>query len=393
MDRKIIHVDMDAFFAAVEQLDNPDLKGKPVIVGGRPNQRGAVSAASYEARKFGVHSGMALSVAGYKCPQGVFLPPNFARYREISDEIMDIFRHYTPLVEPLSLDEAFLDVTGSERLFGPVEAIAREIQDRILRELNLTASVGVAPNKFLAKVASDLQKPLGFVVIPPEKKLEILQGLPVSAIWGVGDKTAQVLQQMGVLTVRDLIALPSSDLKAHFGVMGEQLYNLARGIDDRPVVPNSDPKSMGREVTFPQDVADKEVISATLLELAEKVGRRLRKNGLSGRTITFKIRYSDMKTVSRSITLMESTNLAEKIYQGASRLFEGLPFNPQKYRLVGISLSHLETEAGQQLNLFSEEEVKLSKLAKAADRLRDKYGDSIITRARVLERHDEIRKS
>ena len=282
-NRQIIHVDMDAFYASVEQRDNPELRGKPVVVGGKPKSRGVVATCSYEARKYGIRSAMPLSEAYRRCPHAVFLPVDFAKYRRVSQQLHKIFQDYTPLVEPLSLDEAFLDVTASLRLFGSAENIARELKKRIKDELNLTASIGLAPNKFLAKIASDIQKPDGFVVIDEDQIEAFLDPLPVERIWGVGPKTAEQLHELNVRTVRDLKKIDKPTLNRLFGQLGNQLYYLARGIDDRPVEPEREAKSIGREITFQQDLTDPEVLKTYLLDLSLDVGRRLRKAGLKAR--------------------------------------------------------------------------------------------------------------
>jgi DNA polymerase-4 len=281
----MIHVDMDAFYASVEQRDRPELAGKPVIVGGSPERRGVVAAANYVAREFGVHSAMPSVTARRLCPHGVFLPSRIDYYAEVSQQIRGIFERFTPLVEPLALDEAFLDVTGSEPLFGPAVKIGREIKRVIHQEVRLVASVGVAPNKFLAKIASDLEKPDGFVVVEPGHVSEFLDPLPVERIWGVGRQGSQVFHRLAVRTVGQLRQLPLEVLKQHFGAGGEHFWQLARGIDDRRVVPDRDAKSISHETTFQRDIDDRDVLRAWLLDLTEQVGWRLRRHGLRGRTV------------------------------------------------------------------------------------------------------------
>ena len=268
----IIHADMDAFYASVEERDQPELVGKPVIVGGSPEQRGVVSAASYVARRYGVHSAMPAVTAHRLCPHGIFLPPRISYYAEISSQIRDIFERFTPLVEPLSLDEAFLDVTGSERLFGPAPEIGRKIKQAIREELRLVASVGVAPNKFLAKIASDLKKPDALVVVEPEQVQEFLAPLPVERLWGVGKKGSKVFERLGIRTIGQLRQWPLESLQTHFGSSGEYLWQLAHGIDDRPVVPEREAKSISHETTFAQDIAELEVLRAWLVDLTEQAG-------------------------------------------------------------------------------------------------------------------------
>nr|WP_308892201.1 DNA polymerase IV [Desulfosporosinus sp. PR] len=386
MVRKIIHVDMDAFYASVEQRDDPTLRAKPVVVGGRPNSRGVVSTASYEARKFGIHSAMPIAEAFRRCPQAIFLPVNARKYQEVSLQIREIFLTYTPLVEPLSLDEAFLDVTGSIKLFGPADTIALTIKQRIQQELNLTASVGVACNKFLAKLASDLQKPDGFVVVSPERVREFLEPLPIERLWGVGKKTAEQLHKLNVKTVRDLRSLELGYLRQLFGVQGNQLYQLAQGIDDRPVESERIVKSIGRETTFELDIADRDVLETALLNLSLDVGRRLRKRALRAKTVTLKVRYDDFHTVSRSQTLLEAVDLDDIIYREACSLLKEVSLK-QPLRLIGLTLHNLSAAAERQLSLFSEPQKNSQALTEVIDLLKEKYGERSITRARTLLPH------
>lgn len=381
--RKIIHVDMDAFYAAVEQRDDPALRGKPVVVGGKPNSRGVVSTASYEARTFGIHSAMPLAEAFRRCPQAVFLVPNFRKYREVSRQIREIFLTYTPMVEPLSLDEAFLDVTASTSLFGPAANIALTIKERIQRELNLTASVGLASNKFLAKLASDLRKPNGFVIVEPDRVQEFLDPLPVDKIWGVGQKTAERLRSLNVRTVSDLRRLEEGSVGRLFGALGEQICQLARGIDERPVESCREAKSVGRETTFASDIDNRDVLETILLKLACDVGHSLRQAELKGKAVTLKARYDDFRTVSRSRTLPAATNLDDVIYRTACDLLGEIPLH-QPLRLLGIALHQLSHWQQEQLSLFAEPEHDKEKLAKAVDSVNEKYGKRSITRARLL---------
>lgn len=384
--RRIIHLDMDAFYAAVEQLDNPAYRGKPVIVGGSPHARGVVSTCSYEARKFGVRSGMPLREAGRRCPHGIFVPGRMQRYREVSVAIMKILREYTPLVEPLSCDEAFLDVTGSEPLFGPAETIARQIVDRIAAELQLSASVGVAPNKFLAKLASDLKKPRGFVVIREEEVASFLAPLPIARIWGVGPKTTAQLRKMGLKTIGDLQALPLTVLRDHLGELGIHLYRLARGIDDRPVEPVATVKSIGHETTFQEDTADREFLEGTLWRLCEKVARRLRRKGLVGKVITLKLRDQDFQTITRRSTLYQATDFEEVIFATARQLAEENVWGGKPLRLIGVSVSGLETCENTQTPLFTAAaDPDLRALHQTLDRIRERFGETAIIRARFLK--------
>lgn len=385
--RKILHIDMDAFFASVEQRDDPSLLGKPVVVGGKPNSRGVVSAASYEARKFGIHSAMPLAEALRRCPHAAFLPVNGQKYREVSWQIREIFLAYTPMVEPLSLDEAFLDVTGSTSLFGSADTIALTIKKRIQKELDLTASVGLACNKFLAKLASDLRKPNGFVIVQPNQVQEFLDPLSVERIWGVGKKTAEQLRTLNIKTIRDLRNMEQRHLTQLFGVSGTQLFQLARGIDNRPVENNRVVKSIGRETTFATDVADPEVLKTSLLKQAIDVGRNLRKETFKGKTITLKVRYDDFRTVSRSKTLPRATDLDNVIYQEACSLLREVPLK-QPLRLIGVTLHNLTGQIDDQLSLFEEPQRDHETLNKVLDFVKEKYGEKSITRARLLRPKD-----
>ncbi len=395
MVRKIMHIDMDAFFAAVEQHDNPVYRGKPVIVGGDPHSRGVVSTCSYEARKFGVHSAMPLREALRRCPQGIFTPVRGWRYAEVSREIMKIMYQYTPLVEPLSLDEAFLDLSGSENLFGPMEQIGREIVGRIKSELGLSASVGLAPNKFLAKLASDLEKPAGFVVITKDNMAEILEKLPVGKLWGVGPKTEAQLFEMGIRTIGMLRRFNPDLLYNKLGDLGRQLYQLSFGIDDRLVVTNEDPKSVGHEITFQNDTDDREFLAGILLCLAEQVARRLRKYNLKGRVITVKIRDSNFKTLTKRVTLGETTDFEEEIYREAYKLANETQWGYRKVRLIGVSVSGFSEENSEQLGLFNElnqtKDQELGKLHQTVDNLRDRFGEEIILKGTSFQVRRKIK--
>jgi DNA polymerase-4 len=395
MERKILHIDMDAFYATVEQLDHPELRGKPVIVGGDPRRRGVVSTCSYEARQFGVHSAMPLSEALRRCPSGIFVPVRGRRYAEISRRIMAIFNDYTPLVEPLSLDEAFLDLTGSERIFGPAEGIAREIVTRIEREIGLSASSGLAPNKFLAKLGSDLRKPRGFVVITPENALSTLENLPVGKLWGVGSKTEEVLVRMGIHTVGMLRQVDPEVLTGKFGESGYHLFRLAHGIDDRPVMPVEEAKSVGHETTFQEDTDDREFLAGVLLWLAEQVARRLRRHQLKGRIITVKLRDLNFKTITRRTTLTEATDLEEEIYREALDLAVQARWGGKKVRLIGIAVSGFVEVNQRQLSLFEPEQKpvaaeELQKLHRAVDELKNRFGEDVVTKGTSLRVKGEI---
>jgi DNA polymerase-4 len=381
---QIIHVDMDAFYASVEQRDNPDLQGKPIIVGGKPNSRGVTSTCSYEARKYGIRSGMPLAEAGRRCPQAIFLPVDIPKYYEVSQQIHRIFKDYTPLIEPISLDEAFLDVTASLRLFGSAQIIAHEIKNRIKKELKLTASVGLACNKFLAKLASDIQKPDGFVIINEDEIQAFLDPLPIGKIWGVGPKTAEQLHQLNIRTIKDLRNMDEAFLRKNFGLYGSQLYYLARGIDKRPVEPGREVKSIGRETTFSEDLLDREILQTYILDLSTDVGRKLRKGSFKAKTITLKVRFADFKTVSRSKTLEFYTNLDKDIFREANLLFKELRLK-QPVRLIGVSVHNLTTEDIQQ-SLFETDNKNEEKLTETIDTIKERFGENIITLASLLKR-------
>lgn len=387
MVRKIIHLDMDAFFAAIEQLDHPDYRGRPVIVGGPSHVRGVVSTCSYEARKFGVHSAMPLREAARRCPHGIFVLGRMHRYDEISTQIMEILKEYTPLVEPLSCDEAFLDVTGSEQLFGPAEQIAREIVDRIAIEIRLSASVGIGPNKFLAKIGSDLRKPKGFVVIRPEEARSFLAPLPLSRLWGVGPKTRAQLEQVGLKTIGDIQRISPGLLRAQLGDLGAQLYLLAQGIDERPVKPMIAVKSIGHETTFPVDTDRRELLEETLWRLCEKVARRLRCQALVGKVIMIKMRDHEFTTVTRRTTLYQPTDFEEIIFQNARCLAEANDWEKKPLRLLGVTVSGLESSGSEQQPLFTVNDRKdLRRLHQTMDEIKDRFGEKAITRARLLKK-------
>jgi DNA polymerase-4 len=388
---KILHVDMDAYYASVEVRDRPELAGRPVAVGGRPESRGVISAASYEARAYGVHSAQSTARALALCPELVLLPPDFERYTRVSRQIMEIFRRYTPVVEPLSLDEAFLDVSGSERLFGDAAQIGRQIKADILRETGLVASIGVAPTKFLAKLASDLDKPDGFRVIEAGELRAVLDPLPVSKLFGVGDRTARRLQALGVSTIGQLASLPRQEVTARFGATGAWIHDLAHGIDERRVTPHRVEKSHGRERTFAEDTDDREFLARQLFGFAEDVAFELRDRGLRGRTVTVKARYWNFRTVTRSKTLDLATNLGPRIFATARELLDRVPRGP--LRLLGVQVSNLEdVREPVQAGLFDESQSqtteadrRLQRATERLDGLRHKYGRDVVRPASLID--------
>jgi DNA polymerase-4 len=381
---------MDAFYASVEQRDRPELRGKPVIVGGI-GPRGVVSAASYEARPFGVHSALPMTTARRLCPHGVFLPARMSHYAQVGRQLRDIFLWFTPRVEPLSLDEAFLDVHGCEGLHGPAPEIARQIKGRIKAETGLTASVGVAPNKFLAKLASDLRKPDGLVVVPAQGVLQFLGPLPVGRLWGVGAKAEKQLHALGVPTIGQLAALPERVLIDHFGKLGRHVWQLAQGRDERPVMPDREAKSVSTETTFPQDVGDRDTLRVCLLELVEHLASRLRQAGLRARTIELKIRSSDFRTRHRGQALPQPTNLSDVLWQAALEVFQdGLTKELLPLRLLGVGGSRLTRDAHVQGDLFDAGLGKRRQaLDQAVDAIRGQFGDAAIRRASLLSRDEK----
>ena len=373
---------MDAFYASVEILDNPDLRGRPVIVGGRPDKRGVVAAASYEARKFGIHSAMPTSQAMRLCPHAILLSGRMERYVELSHQIREIFFRYTPQIEPISLDEAFLDVTGSIQLLGPAKKIGQEIKTQIKKELRLIASVGIAPNKFLAKLASDLEKPDGFVVITEENKQDILDPLDISRIWGIGKVTEKALKAIGISTIGQLRKTDATKLQDILGNTTAHILFLAKGIDNREVESVHASKSMSSEHTFATDVKDKNVLLSVLLDQVDEVAQRLRKERLEARTITLKIRYGDFKTITRSNTLDKATNTTKILWEEAKAIF--LIWRKKSggaLRLLGFGASGLIDEGIGQKELFTNpEDEKQKKVDEVFDKIKKRYGDDKIKR-------------
>jgi len=380
---------MDAFYAAVEQRDNPVFQGRPLIVGADPKGgkgRGVVSTCSYEARRFGVHSAQPISQAWRLCPQGIYVLPDMEKYARVSGMIMRILADYTDMLEQISVDEAFLDVTGSRRLAGTGREIAEKIKNRISGELRLTASVGIAPNKFLAKIASDLRKPDGLVIVKPGEEKDFLAPLPIRRLWGVGPKTEQALKKIGIQTIGQIADVPLRDLERILGDTGSQLWRLSQGIDDRPVETIYERKSIGHEMTFENDTADFDLIRAALLEMTEKTSRRMRLEKVRARTVTVKLRYEDFSTLTRRTTFGEAIDTSESIFPVALDLIKGLFQKGMRVRLIGVAASNLLTNSGNgaQLDLFRQISQKEQKLAKAVDDVARRFGGQAITRATLI---------
>ncbi|NCO58857.1 MAG: DNA polymerase IV, partial [Deltaproteobacteria bacterium CG_4_8_14_3_um_filter_51_11] len=386
--RSIIHLDMDAFYPSVEIKDNPALKGQPVIVGGG-RERGVVASASYEARRSGVHSAMPIAEAMRLCPGGIFLPVRMARYKEVSTQIFEIFNRFTPLVEPLSIDEAFLDVTGSERLMGDPVEIARRIKAAVLAETGLTVSAGVAHNKFVAKVASEIQKPDGLTVIQHDAVVEFLDPLPISRMWGVGRKMEEALAALNVRTFRDLRLTPLHLLNDKFGEHGIKMHRLSLGMDEREVVTEQEAKSVGHEKTFTEDILDLETAKRELLGLADAVGRRLRREGVRGKTVTLKVKYSDFNQITRACTLKDPTDDGLEIYSAVIRLLQKTQVGKRPLRLLGISFSNLNfSEEEKQLSFFGNDgsAQRKKRLNEALDSIYLKHGDKSAGPAALLRK-------
>jgi DNA polymerase-4 len=380
----IIHVDLDAFFAAVEQRDRPELRGKPVIVGGDPRSRGVVSTCSYEARKFGVHSAMPLRTALQLCPNGIFLPVDGAKYQRVSREVMAVLRRFTPAVEQVSIDEAFLDVAGSEALFGPAPEIARRIKAEVVSATGLTVSVGVATNKLIAKVGSDLRKPDGLVVVQPGAEAAFLAPLEIRRLWGIGPKTAERLHGLGIRTIGELAALPVETLTRALGDYGATLHDRALGIDADPVIGGGEAaKSVSHETTFAVDVTDPAEIERTLLALTEGVSARLRAAGLRAGTVAVKIRDSQFRTISRQKQLPEPSDLTEPIWRIALELTRP-EVRGKKIRLLGVAATQLGQP--EQIGMFEVADDKRRRVVDATDAVRRRFGDRAVTRASLLHR-------
>ena len=374
----ILHCDLDAFYASVEQILDPGLGGKPVIVGGHPGKRGVVAAASYEARAFGVHSAMPLSTAVRLCPDGVYVRPHFDRYRDYSQRVFDVYHRFTPLVEPLSLDEAFLDLAGTERALGPVHDVAQRIRDEVKASTKLDLSIGVATSKVVAKIASDLQKPRGFVEVAPGAEAAFLAPLPLRRLPGLGPSTEERLQSLALHTIGDLAALKIEDLVRRLGKHGFQLWEFAHGIDSRPVVAPGDPKSISRETTFERDADGSAELESVLRQLAQHAAKNMRDSGLYCRTVNLKLRYANFETISRSHTLPQPTNVEDEIVRGVLDLFRTAWDRTRKVRLLGAGLSSF-SKAPLQLSLFQAGPSKQGAITASLDKIRDRYGWQALT--------------
>lgn len=387
----ILHIDMDAFFASVEQLDDPALAGHCVIVGGR-SRRGVVSAASYEARRYGVHSAMPVFKARLKCPHAVFLPPRMTRYQDISRHIMTILADFSPLVEPLSIDEAFVDVGGCQKIYGPPPVVATAVKRRIRDEIGLTCSVGIAPVKFLAKIASDRDKPDGLTVIAPDQVAAFVAALPIAQVPGVGAKALARMETIGIRRLGDVAHFSEAALSRHFGKFGRRLLRLAAGCDDSPVTPHSPHKSVSREQTLETDTREHEVLRRLLLGQAERVARDLRRLDLKARTVTLKLKHADFRQVSRSVTLEHPTDAAETLYLQAVRLLDAYRLSA-RVRLIGVGASALTGHAPpQQLDLFEkrvQREANWEKVDRAVDAIAERFGSHAVKRASLATAGDK----
>ena len=395
--RAILHVDMDAFYAAVEERENPALRGRPVVVGSEPQEgrgRGVVATANYAARRYGIGSAMPISEAWRRCPKAVYLRPRMRLYADVSRRVRAIFERFTDLIEPISIDEAFLDVTASRRLFGNGPAIALRIKDTIRGEEQLTASIGCAASKFVAKIASDLDKPDGLVVVEAGGEAEFLAPLPIGRLWGAGPKALERFRRLGCTTIGDAARLERDVLIRAFGdSMGDRFHGLSRGIDDRPVIPDHVRKSLGKETTFGEDVADRKVVERTLLDLTDQVAASLRRKQLAGATVTVKLRWEGFETVTRQRTLNEPVNTVEKIWPVARDLLRTADRPRLRVRLVGLTLSALDRTESGQADLFVPESRADSRVAEAVDSLAERFGSGTVTRAVLLEDGEDREKA
>ncbi len=397
-ERVIMHVDMDAFFAAIEQRDNPELRGRPVVVGADPKEgkgRGVVATCSYEARAYGIHSAMPISQAWRRCPEAAYVRPRGDVYAQVSRQVRAVLEEFTPQIEPVSIDEAFLDVTGTPGLSRGKRALAEAIARRIEEVTRLTASLGVAPNKMIAKIASDMDKPRGIVIVEPDEAQSFLRPLPTAKLWGVGEKTREILERLGIRTVGDLADFDQAGLVRRLGKHGEHLWNLARGRDQRPVEPPGEAKSVGNEHTFETDTDDLQQVEGTLMCLCEKVAGRLRAAGLRGRTVTTKVRFEDFTTLTRAKTADDMLDEETQIYAVAVRNLRRADIEGRKVRLVGVSVSGFEEGGEHQTSLFDRpapgeagDDEKRRRLAEAIDYIKGRYGDDALRRGGSMQGKD-----
>lgn len=381
--RSILHIDMDAFFAAVEQRDRPELAGKPVVVGADPKGgkgRGVVSTCSYEARRYGIHSAQPISKAFQLCPTAVFLPIDGKKYSRVSEEIFAILENFTPDIEPISIDEAFLDITGSFHFYKTPLAAGQAIKKRIADEVRLTCSIGIAPNKMTAKIASDVCKPDGLLEVTAEDLFKFLWPLSVEKLWGVGPKTMQALNRLGIKTVGDLAQIPLPEMLARFGEHGRHLYELSHGIDERSVATSDEVKSVSHEHTFETDTQNPEEIDAVLLHLSEKVSRRLRKNDLQGKTLTVKIRLKGFATYTRAHTFSERTNFIDDIYRQAKKIFEEFFKKGMAIRLIGVRMTHFDDPYVQESLFTDGSRERRERIHRVVDVIKDRFGEGAIHR-------------
>ena len=379
-----MHIDLDAFFVSVEQAQNPELQGKPVVVGGSPDRRGVVASASYQARAFGLHAGMPLTTACRLCPQATFIEGSFAKYRDASQRFMAILADFSPSLEPVSLDEAYLEATGFESIYGSIRQMAVAIKQRVKDELGLRASVGIASGKVVAKVASELSKPDGLLEVAAGEECSFLAPLPVAKLPGIGSKSERILDSLGIHTIGQLSIMPLSALKSHFGATGELLHRYANGIDNREIELPGAAKSISRETTFGKDTKDRSLLKATLRYLGERVGAELRQQGKQARCVTLKLRYADFTTITRRRALNQGTDTDQSIFDtGLKLLNKALSGEKQPVRLIGIGVSNL-VEPGKQLDMLDASAQRLEQLNKAIDRIRNKYGFTAIQTGRTL---------
>lgn len=387
LEPTILHVDMDAFFASVTERDHPELKGKAVVIGA--GVRGVVTSANYEARKFGIKAAMPVGKAQRLAPHAIFIPPDHKRYSEVSEHIMEIFHSFTPLVEPISLDEAFLDVTKARRLLGDGREIATAIRAKVEEQEGITCSVGIASSKFIAKLASQRCKPNGMLEIPTDRVLTFLHPLPVSALWGVGPKTNEALERLGLHTVGDIAQTPRQTLIRALGqAAGESLYELAWGRDDREVIPEEPDKSISAAETFDRDIEDPEIIAKEILRMCERASSRMRERALFAKTITLKIRFADFTTINRSKTLPLPIDTTHEIYEVAKGLYEGLSIERARIRLVGVSLDNLHTDTHEQL-ILGGRESSWRELQEGIDAAKARFGRDSVRPGRLIEESED----